>query len=147
MTCAARGSQASQIHSTAVEWYPKIGSHSSFAPGAGAATKFCHRNIALRAGLPSIRVGYKTKILAGGIDMTVTWDPNLDPKIADLIDVAFEKSWQFVRTDPELAHRDLREMRARLTESLRRLAQSGERDVWRLANGAIGQLRRQRSAA
>jgi hypothetical protein len=79
--------------------------------------------------------------------MTVTWDPNLDPKIADLVDVAFEKSWQFVRTDPELAHRDLREMRARLTESLRRLAQSGERDVWRLANGAIGQLRRQRSAA
>jgi hypothetical protein len=92
-------------------------------------------------------VGYKKKILAGGIDMTVTWDANLDPKIADLIDVAFEKSWQFVRTDPELAHRDLREMRARLTESLRRLAQSGERDVWRLANGAIGQLRRQRSAA
>ena len=79
--------------------------------------------------------------------MTVTWDPNLDPKITDLVDVAFEKSWQFVRTDPELAHRDLREMRARLTESLRRLAQSGERDVWRLANGAIGQLRRQRSAA
>ena len=79
--------------------------------------------------------------------MTVTWDPNLDPKIADLIDVAFDKSWQFVRTDPELAHRDLREMRARLTESLRRLAQGGERDVWRLANGAIGQLRRQRSAA
>jgi hypothetical protein len=34
-----------------------------------------------------------------------------------------------------------------LTESLQRLAQSGERDVWRLANGAIGQLRRQRSAA
>ena len=79
--------------------------------------------------------------------MTVTWDPNLDPKIDDLIDVAFEKSWPFVRTDPALAHRDLREMRARLTESLRRLAQNGERDVWRLANGAIGQLRRQRSAA
>jgi hypothetical protein len=91
--------------------------------------------------------GIQKEILAGGIDMTVTWDANLDPKIADLIDVAFEKSWQFVRTDPELAHRDLREMRARLTESLQRLAQSGERDVWRLANGAIGQLRRQRSAA
>jgi hypothetical protein len=38
-------------------------------------------------------------------------------------------------------------MRARLSESLTRLAQDGERDVWRLANGAIGQLRRQRSAA
>jgi hypothetical protein len=89
----------------------------------------------------------KRKILAGGIDMSVTWTANLDPKIVDLVDSAFDKSWQFVRTDPELAHRDLREMRARLTESLTRLAQNGERDVWRLANGAIGQLRRQRSAA
>jgi hypothetical protein len=89
----------------------------------------------------------KEKILAGGIDMSVTWTANLDPKIVDLVDSAFDKSWQFVRTDPELAHRDLRDMRARLTESLTRLAQNGERDVWRLANGAIGQLRRQRSAA
>src|ERR1044072_7029703 len=72
---------------------------------------------------------------------------NLDPKIIALVDTAFDKSWQFVRTDPELAHRDVREMRASLTESLTRLAQNGERDVWRLANGAIGQLRRQRSAA
>jgi hypothetical protein len=89
----------------------------------------------------------KEKILAGGIDMSVTWTANLDPNIVDLVDTAFDKSWQFVRTDPELAHRDLKEMRARLTESLTRLAQDGERDVWRLANGAIGQLRRQRSAA
>ena len=79
--------------------------------------------------------------------MSVTWTANLDPNIVDLIDSAFDKSWQFVRTDPELSHRDLKEMRARLTESLTRLAQDGERDVWRLANGAIGQLRRQRSAA
>jgi hypothetical protein len=79
--------------------------------------------------------------------MAVTWTANPDPKIIELVDSAFDKSWQFVRTDPELAHRDLREMRARLTESLTRLAQNGERDVWRLANAAIGQLRRQRSAA
>jgi hypothetical protein len=79
--------------------------------------------------------------------MSVTWTANLDPNIVDLVDSAFDKSWQFVRTDHELAHRDLKEMRARLTESLTRLAQDGERDVWRLANGAIGQLRRQRSAA
>jgi hypothetical protein len=89
----------------------------------------------------------KRKILAGGIDMSVAWTANLDPKIIALVDTAFDKSWQFVRTDPELAHRDVREMRASLTESLTRLAQNGERDVWRLANGAIGQLRRQRSAA
>jgi hypothetical protein len=38
-------------------------------------------------------------------------------------------------------------MRVRLAESLARLAQDGERDMWRLANAAIGQLRRDRRAA
>jgi sigma54-dependent transcription regulator len=104
-----------------------------------------HRLACWTAMLP--REIQKRKILAGGIDMSVTWTANLDPKIIALVDTAFDKSWQFVRTDPELAHRDVREMRASLTESLTRLAQNGERDVWRLANGAIGQLRRQRSAA
>jgi hypothetical protein len=79
--------------------------------------------------------------------MAMTWDANLDPKIAELVNVAFDKSWQFVKTDPELADGNPREMRTRLAESLARLAQDGERDVWRLANAAIGQLRRERSAA
>jgi len=60
--------------------------------------------------------------------MSVTWTANLDPKIIALVDTAFDKSWQFVRTDPELAHRDVREMRASLTESLTRLARNGERE-------------------
>jgi hypothetical protein len=34
-----------------------------------------------------------------------------------------------------------------LSRHLTRLAESGERNVWRLANRAIGQLRRERSAA
>jgi hypothetical protein len=38
-------------------------------------------------------------------------------------------------------------MRTRLAESLARLAQDGERDLWRLANAAIGQLRRDRRPA
>jgi hypothetical protein len=38
-------------------------------------------------------------------------------------------------------------MRTRLADRLARLAQNGERDMWRLANAAIGQLRRERSAA
>jgi hypothetical protein len=28
----------------------------------------------------------------------------LDPETADLVRAAFAKSWQFVRTDPELGH-------------------------------------------
>jgi hypothetical protein len=79
--------------------------------------------------------------------MAMAWDANLDPKIAELVNAAFDKSWQFVKTDPELAHGDALEMRTRLAQSLARLAQNGERDLWRLANAAIGQLRRERSAA
>ena len=32
--------------------------------------------------------------------MSVTWTANLDPNVVDLVDSAFDKSWQFVRTDP-----------------------------------------------
>ena len=71
----------------------------------------------------------------------------LDPEVSDLVTTAFDKSWQFVRTDPELAHNDMTEMRALLSRHIMRLAQSGERDLWRLANNAIGHLRRERSAA
>jgi hypothetical protein len=68
----------------------------------------------------------------------------LDPEIADLVSAAFAKSWQFVRTDPELAHDDMDAMRIRLAWHLESLAKYGERDLWRLANGAIGKLRRER---
>ena len=71
----------------------------------------------------------------------------LDSDLSDLVTSAFEKSWQFVRTDPELAHNDMNEMRDLLSWHIDRLAQNGERDLWRLANTAIGQLRRERSAA
>jgi hypothetical protein len=71
-------------------------------------------------------------------------EASFDPEVAELVDAAFVKSWQFVRTDPELAHNDRDELRAGLAKSLTRLAENGERDLWRLANG---QLRRERSAA
>jgi hypothetical protein len=79
--------------------------------------------------------------------MAAIWDANLDPDVVGLVDAAFDKSWQFVRTDPHLAHRDRDEMRTRLAQNLARLAQDGERDLWRLANGAIGELRREPRAA
>jgi hypothetical protein len=71
----------------------------------------------------------------------------LDPEASDLVATAFNKSWQFVRTDPELAHNDMNEMRARLSHHIMRLAEGGEQDLWRLANAAIGQLRRERHTA
>ena len=71
----------------------------------------------------------------------------LEPELADLVTSAFEKSWQFVSTDPALAHNDMSEMRSLLSSYIDRLAFKGERDLWRLANSAIGQLRRERRAA
>jgi hypothetical protein len=68
-------------------------------------------------------------------------------EVEELIHAAFEKSWQFVSTDPVLAHGDVEELRTRLKGRLSRLAQNGERDVRRLANGAIGELRRELTAA
>ena len=65
----------------------------------------------------------------------------------ELVHAAFEKSWQFVRTDPVLAGGDVEELRILLSTHLSRLAQNGERDMWRLANDAIGELRRERTAA
>jgi hypothetical protein len=67
--------------------------------------------------------------------------------VEELVHTAFEKSWRFVSTDPKLAHSDVDELRSRLSRRLNRLAANGERDVWRLANGAIGELRRELTAA
>lgn len=72
---------------------------------------------------------------------------NFDPDTEDLVRTAFDKSWQFVKGDPELAHNDVEEMRVLLSRHITRFARNGERDLWRLANSAIGQLRRERSAA
>jgi hypothetical protein len=67
--------------------------------------------------------------------------------VEELVHTAFEKSWRFVSTDPVLAHGDIEDLRSQLSRRLNRLAQNGERDVWRLANGAIGELRREMTAA
>ena len=67
--------------------------------------------------------------------------------VEELAHAAFEKSWRFVSTDPVLAHGGIEELRTRLSKHLKRLAQNGERDVWRLANGAIGELRRELTVA
>jgi hypothetical protein len=63
-------------------------------------------------------------------------------EVEELVREAFEKSWQFVKTDPVFAHSDTAHLRDRLSRRVKQLAQHGERDVWRLANGAIGELRR-----
>jgi hypothetical protein len=79
----------------------------------------------------------------GRADMETTMDHDVDVLVGE----AFEKSWQFVRTDPILAHGSQEMLRARLSRRLAQLARGGERDVWRLANGAIAYMRRELAAA
>ena len=68
-------------------------------------------------------------------------------EVEALVHAAFEKSWPFVSTDPLLAHGDIADLRTRLSKGLHRLARNGERDMWQLANGAIGELRRELTPA
>lgn len=72
---------------------------------------------------------------------------NATQEIDELVHAAFEKSWGFVRTDPVLAHSNADVLRSRLSRRLTQLARNGERDVWRLANNAIVELRRELTAA
>jgi hypothetical protein len=65
----------------------------------------------------------------------------------ELVHAALEKSWLFVSADPFLADDNAEELRTRLSNRLRRLAQKGETDVRRLANGAIADLRHGLTAA
>jgi hypothetical protein len=74
----------------------------------------------------------------------MTSNYTFDAETADLVSAAFARSWQFVRTDPELGHDDTDAMRIRLSNHLESLVKYGERDLLRLANGAIGKLRRER---
>jgi len=67
--------------------------------------------------------------------------------VEELVQTAFEKSWWFVSTDPVFADGNMEELRTRLSDRLSGLAQNGERDVWRLANGAIFELRQELTAA
>jgi hypothetical protein len=66
---------------------------------------------------------------------------------ATVLDAVAKMADKFVKTDPELADIAMDQKRAQLSRHLTRLAQSGERDLWRLANRAIGGLRRERNTA
>ena len=74
-------------------------------------------------------------------------EKGLAHEVEGVVGAAFEKSWQFVRTDPVLAHGEIEKLRTRLLLRLSLLAQNGERDMWRLANAAIAELRRELTAA
>jgi hypothetical protein len=68
------------------------------------------RTIQLRAGLAH-QLHEISKLESRGVRGMMMNDATLDPEISELIDSAFAKSWQFVKTDPKLAHEDPDELR------------------------------------
>lgn len=111
-------------------------------PVFGSATQLSRRTIAFSAGLPAGSRGQ----MDHRTPECMVMDNATAPEVEVLVRAAFEKSWQFVSTDPVLAHGDVEDLRTRLSKRLTRLAQDGERDLWRLANDAIGDLRRELTA-
>jgi hypothetical protein len=113
------------------------------AVGAGLlqCSTLWQRTVILKAGL-SVRLHDKENRRVG-----VCGVENVVVDVEELLHAAFEKSWRFVSTDPVLADGNMEELRTRLSHRLSRLAQKGERDVWRLANGAILELRQELTAA
>ena len=66
-------------------------------------------------------------------------DVTLEPEVADLVSAAFDRSWQFVKTDPELAHVEMDQKRAQLSRHLN--AFSSERGARPMAIGEQGDWR------
>ena len=126
-----------------------MGVHARRLPGKAADIRIAaQHNIAPHHCIETLDfapVFYNRKLRGGAAESAVELENALD--VDELIHTAFEKSWRFVSTDPVLAHSDIDDLRSQLSRRLQRLAQDGERDVWRLANGAIGELRRELTAA
>jgi hypothetical protein len=110
------------------------------------AASFWRRTIALDAGLIA-HLLCKTTLSPKQPKRARIMETAAAHDVDMLVGEAFEKSWRFVRTDPILAHGNPEMLRDRLSRRLQQLAQDGERDVWRLANGAIADMRRALAAA
>jgi hypothetical protein len=67
------------------------------------------------------------------------------PEAVEALAAAFHKSWSFISNDPYFAEKDPKLLQWRLAEYLMQLAAEGERSPLRLANGAIGRMRREHS--
>jgi hypothetical protein len=74
--------------------------------------------------------------------MTSSPDYAFNPEIVSTLTAAFEKAWPFIERDALLSSIDIEERRSLLALSLMTMATHGERDPLRLANSAIGNLRR-----
>ena len=68
-----------------------------------------------------------------------------DPEAVEALAAAFEKSWSFISNDPLFAKEDSRLLQRSLAQYLMQLTVEGDRNPFRLANGAIGRMRHEHS--
>jgi hypothetical protein len=65
------------------------------------------------------------------------------PETVEALATAFHRSWSFISNDPCFVIGNQALLRRRLSACLMQLAADGEGDPLRLANGAIGRIRRE----
>jgi hypothetical protein len=73
--------------------------------------------------------------------MSTYWNSDFDPVTVGVLTSAFDKAMIFLQGETELAGIDTQDAGRVLTVALTKLAENGERDPIRLANGAIAHLR------
>jgi hypothetical protein len=71
---------------------------------------------------------------------------DLAPDVRILASEVFNRSWQFLESDPVLAGQDRQQLQEQLAQVILEVMGSGERNLWVIANRAIGTLREQCAA-
>jgi hypothetical protein len=72
---------------------------------------------------------------------------DLAPEVRALASEVFNRSWQFIESDPVLAGEDRQQLQEQLAQAILDVIMScGERNLWVIANRAIGTLRAQCAA-
>jgi hypothetical protein len=70
---------------------------------------------------------------------------DLNSEVQVIASQVFNRSWQFIENDPELAGEDRQQMQDQLAELILVMTRSGERNIIAITNRAIATLRRQHS--
>jgi hypothetical protein len=71
---------------------------------------------------------------------------DLGPDVRTLASEVFNRSWQFIERDPVLVGVDRQGLQEQLAQLILQVMNSGERNLWVIANRAIGNLREQHAA-
>jgi hypothetical protein len=66
---------------------------------------------------------------------------DLAPEVQILASEVFTRTWQFLERDPVLAGQDRQQLQDQLAQVILEVMSQGERNLWTIANRAIGTLR------